>query len=73
MIVLGGMNSSNTMKLFQVVKEKNERSYMVESVDDFTEEMLNELKKCSVAGLTAGASTPDDQILEMKNFLESLK
>ncbi|HQI05105.1 MAG TPA: 4-hydroxy-3-methylbut-2-enyl diphosphate reductase [bacterium] len=73
MIVLGGMNSSNTMKLFQVVKEKNGRSYMVESVDDFTEEMLNELKKCSVAGLTAGASTPDDQILEMKNFLESLK
>ncbi|HQN74319.1 MAG TPA: 4-hydroxy-3-methylbut-2-enyl diphosphate reductase, partial [bacterium] len=69
----GGMNSSNTMKLFQVVKEKNERSYMVESVDDFTEEMLNKLKKCSVTGLTAGASTPDDQILEMKTFLESLK
>ncbi|HSW61566.1 MAG TPA: 4-hydroxy-3-methylbut-2-enyl diphosphate reductase [bacterium] len=72
MIVLGGKNSSNTMKLFQVVKEKNERSYMVESISDFADEEIAFLRKCSIIGLTAGASTPDDQILEMKIFLESL-
>jgi 4-hydroxy-3-methylbut-2-enyl diphosphate reductase len=72
MIVLGGANSSNTMKLFQVVKEKNERSFMVESVKDLTSADLDILKKCETAGLTAGASTPDEQVLEMKEFLESL-
>jgi 4-hydroxy-3-methylbut-2-en-1-yl diphosphate reductase len=72
MIVLGGANSSNTMKLFQVVKEKNERSFMVESAKDLTDADIDILKKCETAGLTAGASTPDEQVLEMKEFLESL-
>ncbi|MGI6395450.1 MAG: 4-hydroxy-3-methylbut-2-enyl diphosphate reductase [bacterium] len=71
-VVLGGHNSSNTMKLFQVVKEKNEKSFIVESVKDFTDNEIEILKKCSVVGLTAGASTPDEQITEMKLFLESL-
>lgn len=72
MVVLGGENSSNTMKLFQVVAEKNDRSFKVESVSELTETDIAILKKCKLIGLTAGASTPDDQILEMKTFLEFL-
>ena len=72
MIVIGGRNSSNTSKLFQVVLEKNKDSFWVESPADFTASEIETLKKSESVGITAGASTPDDQIAEMKSFLESL-
>ncbi len=72
MVVIGGKNSSNTSKLFQVVSEKNKNSFWVESPADFTESDIETLKNSESVGITAGASTPDDQIAEMKLFLESL-
>lgn len=72
MIVLGGGNSSNTAKLFQVVLEKNPRSFMVESPGSLTPESLKLIKDSKTVGITAGASTPDTQIVEMRKFLESL-
>jgi len=72
MIVLGGSNSSNTAKLFQVVLERNPRSFMVESPEGLTQDVLELLKGAGTVGITAGASTPDGQIDEMRKFLESL-
>ena len=72
MIVLGGSNSSNTAKLFQVVLERNPRSFMVERPEDLTADTLELIKKSETVGITAGASTPDSQIDEMRKFLESL-
>ncbi len=71
-VVVGGGNSSNTAKLFAVVKERNERSFMVESPSSFSDKQIRLLEKCKLIGITAGASTPDDQIIEMKEFLEKL-
>lgn len=71
-IVVGGKNSSNTSKLFQVVSASNEKSFWVESPEDFNAEDIDVLKKLKKIGITAGASTPDDQIEEMKEFLEKL-
>ena len=72
MVVIGGKNSSNTSKLLQVVMEKNDRSIWVESIQDFTPEQLAGIKKAETVGITAGASTPDYQINEIKDFLERL-
>ena len=72
MVVIGGKNSSNTSKLLQVVMEKNDRSIWVESIQDFTPEQLAWIKKAETVGITAGASTPDYQINEIKDFLERL-
>jgi (E)-4-hydroxy-3-methyl-but-2-enyl pyrophosphate reductase len=71
-VVVGGRNSSNTSKLFSVVKERNPRSFIVEAPSDFDEEEIRELEKCKLVGITAGASTPDEQIDEMRSFLEKL-
>ncbi len=71
-VVIGGKNSSNTSKLFSVVKKRNHNSFMVESPEDFSGEQISFLMKCKVVGITAGASTPDEQIKEMKIFLEKL-
>ncbi|MBR4489534.1 4-hydroxy-3-methylbut-2-enyl diphosphate reductase [bacterium] len=72
MVVVGGKNSSNTSKLFQVVSEKNSNSFWVESPEDFTASDIETLKRSGSVGITAGASTPDEQIAEMRSFLESL-
>ena len=69
MVVIGGKNSSNTSKLFQVVSERNKNAFWVESPEDFTEADIEILKKSDSVGITAGASTPDEQIEEMKSFL----
>ena len=72
MVVIGGRNSSNTSKLFQVVSEKNKNSFWVESPEDFSASDIETLKNSESIGITAGASTPDEQIEEMKSFLGSL-
>lgn len=72
MVVIGGRNSSNTSKLFQVVSERNRNSFWVESPEDLTEDDIGILKKSESVGITAGASTPDEQIEEIKSFLGKL-
>jgi len=71
-VVIGGSNSSNTTKLYLVVKERNKNSFLVESPACFTDNQITILEKCKLVGITAGASTPDEQIEEMKSFLEQL-
>ncbi|MCI1956571.1 MAG: bifunctional 4-hydroxy-3-methylbut-2-enyl diphosphate reductase/30S ribosomal protein S1 [Oscillospiraceae bacterium] len=61
MIVIGGKQSSNTAKLFEVCK-KNCVTYLVETVDELP---LQALKKAGRIGITAGASTPASIIKEV--------
>ena len=61
MIVIGGRQSSNTAKLFEVCS-KNCVTYLVETVDELP---LKALKKARRIGITAGASTPASIIKEV--------
>ena len=63
MIVIGGHDSSNTHKLFDLCKEACEKTHWIESKLDLSELDLPETK--NKIGITAGASTPDDIILEV--------
>lgn len=62
MIVIGGMSSSNTQKLFEICKEECENTYYIQTVDDMD---LCELQSSSYVGITAGASTPNYIIEEV--------
>lgn len=55
MFVLGGMNSSNTKKLFEISKKHCKECYHIENISQLP---LHNLKKFNIIGLTAGASTP---------------
>ncbi len=56
MIVVGGKNSGNTRRLYNIAKSLNERSYHIETADELEEEWF---KGANKVGITAGASTPD--------------
>lgn len=62
MIVIGGKNSSNTQKLYDICKEECDNTYYIQTVDDLD---LCELKSFKSIGITAGASTPKNIIEEV--------
>ncbi len=66
MIVIGGRHSSNTQKLFEICKKECDNTYFVEGIND----LLTEIPKtASLVGLTAGASTPNNIIEEVQNYV----
>lgn len=68
MIVVGGKNSSNTIKLYNVCSE-NCPSYHIENADELYS--LN-LKNAVKTGITAGASTPAYIIKEVQNTMAEI-
>ena len=68
MIVVGGKNSSNTIKLYNVCCE-NCPSYHIENARELYELDLNNADKI---GITAGASTPAYIIKEVQNTMDEI-
>ncbi|MGN0383729.1 MAG: 4-hydroxy-3-methylbut-2-enyl diphosphate reductase [Eubacterium sp.] len=62
MIVIGGRNSSNTQKLFEICKEECTNTYYIQTLVDLD---LPKLGAISSVGITAGASTPNNIIEEV--------
>lgn len=66
MIVIGGQNSSNTRKLYEICKEECEHTYFIQTLDDLN---LVLPKSIPCVGITAGASTPNNIIEEVQNYV----
>lgn len=62
MVVVGGKNSSNSGKLFDIAKENSKEAYFVENAS----ELLSFGIRSPNIGITAGASTPDEIIEEVE-------
>lgn len=62
MIVIGGKNSSNTQKLYEISKKSCLNTFFVEKIEDLP---LHQLTKCNKIGVAAGASTPECVIKEV--------
>lgn len=62
MIVIGGRNSSNTQKLYEIAKKYCPNTFFVEKISDLP---LHQLTKCNKIGVAAGASTPECVIKEV--------
>lgn len=62
MIIIGGVNSSNTKKLYEIAKVNCQNRVCVETVKQLD---LQEVKKCHKIGIMAGASTPQESIQEV--------
>ncbi len=65
MIVIGGRNSSNTQMLYNICIAITQ-TVLIENAVELSAEMLNNKE---IIGLTAGASTPDEQIIMIYNTI----
>ncbi len=63
MIVIGGRNSSNTQKLFEICKKECKNTYYIQTVKDLD---LTGFRSIDNVGITAGASTPNKIIEEVQ-------
>jgi len=62
MIVIGGRNSSNTRKLYEICQKECSHTYYIQTLDDLNPESVNSVRS---VGITAGASTPKKIIEEV--------
>ena len=63
MIVVGGKNSSNTQKLYEICSQLCDRTFYIQTADDMDYSLLRGMDK---VGITAGASTPNIIIEEVQ-------
>ena len=67
MVVVGGRNSANTLRLFDNCQDTGTPTYFVERASELN---LKELSKYNTIGITAGASTPQEVIKEVVDYIE---
>ena len=67
MIVIGGRESSNTRKLYDLCKQNCSETVLIESAEQLPIDFAKDAKS---VGITAGASTPDGIILEVHKKME---
>lgn len=66
MVIIGSKTSANTKRLYEISKSLNPDSYWVNSIKEIKPEWF---KNISSVGITAGASTPQETIKEVADFL----
>lgn len=69
MIVIGGTNSSNTLKLYDISKECCSNTLLVETYNELKDKYIEYQNK--KIGIMAGASTPNDSIENVKKYIMS--
>lgn len=69
MLVVGGHNSGNTTRLAEISREVNPRTYHVETADELDPAWFAD---AAVVGVSAGASTPDEQMAGVIRAVEAL-
>lgn len=66
MIIIGGKNSSNTKKLYDIAEKNCKQAILIENVKELDFELLEDKEKI---GIMAGASTPSNSIEEVHDSL----
>ena len=69
MIIIGGKNSGNTRRLYNISKSLNPNSYHIETAEELDPSWFEGVKK---VGITAGASTPDWIIESVRGKIEEI-
>lgn len=67
MLVIGDRDSANTRQLYEICASKV-RTYLVEGIKDIDKAWLNAFS----IGITSGASTPDEIVIEIIEYLKEL-
>ena len=68
MLVIGGKQSSNTQKLYEICRRECGNTYYIQTLVDLDSEMF---RSSSCVGITAGASTPNKIIEEVHKHVRT--
>jgi 4-hydroxy-3-methylbut-2-enyl diphosphate reductase len=71
-VVVGGRESGNTQRLFEIARQAGKPAFLVESEADLAQIDLGALAHVETIGITAGASTPNWVIRKVYMTLESM-
>lgn len=71
MIVVGGKNSSNSKKLYEICARNCEDTLFIENSDELNESIFHN-RDFEKVGITAGASTPDFVIQEVVTMVQDI-
>jgi 4-hydroxy-3-methylbut-2-enyl diphosphate reductase len=69
-VVVGGHNSGNTTRLVEICRDANPRTHHVETADELDASWF---AGASSVGVTAGASTPDEQMQGVIRAIEAIE
>ena len=69
MIIIGGVNSSNTKKLYEIAKVNCKKCICVETAVQLD---IAEIEKSNKVGIMAGASTPEESIQKILEKVEKI-
>lgn len=69
MIVVGDTKSSNTKKLYEISKKLNDNTYLIENEEQLNLDIFSGKK---VVGITAGASTPEETIMNIEKKIRGI-
>ena len=69
MVVIGGRNSSNTQKLYEISRKRCKNTFYIQTLVDLD---LTVIESARRVGITAGASTPNNIIKEVHDSMSEL-
>ena len=69
MIVIGGRNSANTRKLYEICRQFCSNVYHIETEEEIEAKWFDNIRN---VGITAGASTPSYMIDRVYKYIESI-
>jgi len=69
MVIIGGSDSSNSKKLYEIAKKYCRNTHFIENKETLP---LKEVEKCNRIGIAAGASTPERIIKEVIAIMSEL-
>lgn len=67
-VVIGSKNSANTKRLFEISRKINKKTFWIQNQNQINREWFKNVK---TVGITAGASTPDNVILEVRTRIKA--
>jgi 4-hydroxy-3-methylbut-2-enyl diphosphate reductase len=66
-LVLGSQNSSNSMRLAEIVQSYGKKAYLIDGVSEIND---NWFRRCDTVLITAGASAPEEVVAECVDYLK---
>ena len=71
MIIIGGKNSANTKRLYDIASSKCKDTVLVQTKEDL--ENIEYIRKANKIGVMAGASTPKESIDGVIDFINNIE